>query len=148
MWTRWNDIDRMFSAMDLLQNKMNRVFQDYGRFGTVPIGLGITESGPRTNLYDAGDYLEMKIEVPGVVKEDLNVKVQGNYLEISGSRKSETPEGYTAHRVERGATSFTRSFTLPADVDTTKVEAQLNSGLLTLKLPKSEVAKPKQITIN
>lgn len=146
MWTRWSDIDRMFNAMDLLQSRMNRLYPEYGRTWGWP-AWNVSQSGPRTNLYDAGDHLEMQVEVPGIAKEDLNVKVQGNYLEISGSRKSDTPEGYSAHRVERGTTTFTRSFTLPADVDTAKVEAQMANGVLTLTLPKSEAAKPKQITI-
>lgn len=90
----------------------------------------------------------MKMEVPGMAKEDLNIKLQGNYLEIGGTRKPDTPEGYTVHRVERGTTTFTRSFTLPSDVDSDKVEARLGNGLLTLILPKSEAAKPKQIEIN
>jgi len=148
MWTRLSDIDRMFSTLDLLQNRMNSLFSDYGGFRTYPVTWDVSQSGPRTNLYDAGDHLEMKIEVPGIAKEDLSVKIQGNYLEISGIRKSDTPEGYSAHRVERGTSSFTRSFTLPSDVDSNKVEAQIANGLLTLVLPKSEAAKPKQISIN
>lgn len=147
MWTRWNDIDRVLNTMELLHNKINRLYPEYGRSWTFP-AWDVSQSGPRTNLYDAGDHLEMNIEVPGVAKEDLNIKVQGNYLEIGGSRKSDTPEGYSAHRVERGAINFTRSFTLPSDVDTAKVEAQLTNGVLKLTLPKSEAAKPKQIAIS
>ena len=79
--------------------------------------------------------------------DDLKVKIQGNYLEISGSRKADTPEGYTAHRLERGTPSFSRSFTLPVEVDANKVSATLKNGILTLMLPKAEIAKPKQITI-
>ena len=148
MWTRWNDIDRMFNAMDLLQNRMNRMFPDYGSLRKLPVAWDVPKSGPRTNLYDAGDHLEMKVEVPGMTKDDLSIRIQGNYLEISGTRKSDTPEGYTVHRVERGSTAFNRSFTLPSDVDSSKVEAGLANGLLTLTLPKAEAAKPKQITIN
>lgn len=147
MWTRWNDIDRMFQAMDLLHSKFNRFYPEFGRLKAFPAWDGAA-SGPRANLYDAGDHLEMQVEVPGLAKEDLNVKVQGNYLEIGGTRKSNTPEGYVTHRVERGATTFSRSFTLPSDIDTNKVEAQLADGVLTLVLPKSEAAKPKQITIH
>jgi HSP20 family protein len=132
--------------MDLLHNRMNRLFPEYGRSSAIPAWT-VTQGGPRTNLYDLGDSLEMKVEVPGVAKDALNVKVQGNYLEISGSRKSDAPNGYSSHRVERGTTSFTRSFTLPSDVDTSKVEAQLTNGVLTLTLPKLEAAKPKQISI-
>lgn len=148
MWARWSDIDRMFNAMDLLQHRINRMYGDYGRRHGGRDNWEVTQSTPRTNLYDTGDHLAMKIEVPGMVKDDLNVKLQGNYLEISGARKSDAPKGYSAHRVERGTTSFTRSFTLPADIDTAKVEAKLANGLLTLILPKQEAAKPKQIEIN
>lgn len=148
MWRQWHELDRMVNAMDLLQQRVNRMPADYGRFVTLPAAWEAVQVTPRTNLYDAGDHLDMRIEVPGVAKEDLDVKLQGNYLEIRGTRRSDAPEGYTAHRVERGTSSFTRSFTLPADVDASKVEARLANGLLTLTLPKLEAAKPKQITIN
>lgn len=148
MWMRWNDIDRMFNAMDLLQNSMNRMYSSYGRPGVFSTAWDRAQSGPRTNLYDADDHLEMQIEVPGIDREDLNIRIQGNYLEISGARKSDAPQGYSAHRLERGTTSFTRSFTLPSEVNTNKVVAKLANGLLALTLPKSEAAKPKQITIH
>ncbi|MFH1215087.1 MAG: Hsp20/alpha crystallin family protein [Pseudomonadota bacterium] len=148
MWTRWNDLDRMFTAMDLLQSRMNRIFPDLDRARAIPTGWSAVENGPRTNLYDAGDHFDVKVEVPGLTKDDMSIRIQGNYLEISGTRKSDAPEGYKAHRVERGTASFTRSFTLPSDVNGDKVEASLKNGLLTLTLPKAEAAKPKQIAIN
>jgi HSP20 family protein len=137
----------MFNTIDLLQNRMNRLFSDYGRTGAFPSSWGVTQTGPYVNLYDCGDHLEMKVEIPGIAKEDLSIKVQGNYLEIGGSRKSAVPEGYTAQRVERGTIEFTRSFTLPVEVNAGKVEAQLSNGILCLSLPKAEAAKPKRITI-
>ena len=148
MWTRGSDFDRMFTAMDQLRSRMNRLFWDYDRSYGNDYGWVVAEGAPRTNLYDAGNHFEIKAEVPGMTREDLNLRIQGNYLEISGTRKGDAPEGYKAHRVERSAGSFTRSFTLPADVDTEKVEASLKDGILTLTLPKSEAAKPKQITIH
>ena len=147
MFTRMSDIDRMFGAMDLLQNKMDRIFGDFGRsFDNVP-GLTFRSSGPRTDLYENGDTFEIRAEVPGIAKDDLNVNIQGNYLEISGSRTDDTPDGYKVHRTERGTSTFSRSFTLPGDVDADKVEAELKDGILYLVLHKSEAAKPKQITI-
>lgn len=147
MWTRWNDIDRMFGAMNLLQSKMNRIFSDYdGSYG-YGSAWNLADGLPKTNLYDSGDYLEILAEVPGLTKDDINIKIQGNYLEISGVKKQDTPQGYKAHRLERGTASFTRSFTLPTDVNSEKVEANLENGLLKLTLPKSEAAKPKLITI-
>ena len=147
MWSKWSDIDRMFNAMNLLQTRMDRIFGDYGSTRPVPAAWIAAESMPRTNMYDVGDHFEVIIEVPGFTKDDLDIKIQGNYLEISGAYKSDTPEGYSAHRVERGAASFSRSFTLPSDVDGEKTEAVLKNGLLVLSLPKAEAAKPKQITI-
>jgi HSP20 family protein len=81
-------------------------------------------------------------------KDDLNIKIQGNYLEISGKRSVDTPDGYKVHRNERGGSTFSRSFTLPDDVDADKVEATMKTASCILTLPKSETAKPKQITIN
>jgi HSP20 family protein len=147
MWSRWSDIDQMFNAMNRLQARMDNLFGDYGRERAFPAAWIAAESSPRTNLYDAGEKFEVRAEVPGFKKEDLNIRIQGNYLEISGTRKADNPEGYTVHRVERGLTSFDRSFTLPSEVDASKTEATLKNGMLTLTLPKSEAAKPRQITI-
>ncbi len=146
MWTRINDFDRMFSAMDLLHSRMGRYFEDYDRLH----GRGRVLSGgelPLTNFYDTGDHFELQVELPGLSKDDLAIKIQGNYLEISGTRKAEVPEGYAVHRGERGEISFNRSFTLPSDVETEKVEAKLRNGLLTMTLPKAEAAKPRRIDV-
>jgi HSP20 family protein len=148
MWTRMRDFDRMFQAMDLLHSRLNGIFQYYDRPRSPGYLWGTSEAGPRTNMYDTGDALEIRLEVPGVRREDLSIKLQGNYLEIKGGRQAETPEGYTSHRRERGANTFTRSFTLPSEVDNAKLEATLKDGVLTLVLGKAEPAKPKQITIN
>ncbi len=148
MWTRVNEIDRMFDAMDLFRSNLNRVFLDYDKPYGEEYGWKVLNNSPRTNLCDSGDTLQLMAEVPGLTKDDLNIKIQGNYLELSGSRKADTPKGYKANRVERDAISFTRSFTLPADVDADRIEAVLKDGLLTLVLPKAEKAKPKQISIS
>jgi len=145
MWTRTSDFDRMFGVMDLLRRRMNSVFNDFDR----PYGEYTVEAygGPRTNLYDTGDKLRIIAEVPGINKEDLKIRIQGNYLELSGDRRVEAPAGYTAHRTERATTTFTRSFTLPTEVDAERAEAVLKDGILTLELPKAEAAKPRQISI-
>jgi HSP20 family protein len=147
MITRLQDIHRILGAMDLFRNQMNSMFNQYDRQVSTGNGWNPTGGYPRTNLSDTGDNLELIAEVPGVSKEALNVKIQGNYLEISGSRNSDNPEGYKVHRTERETTSFSRSFTLPYEVDAAKVEATLKDGLLKMTLPKSETAKPRQISI-
>jgi HSP20 family protein len=147
MTTRWQDIHQILGAMDLFRNQMNTMFNDFDRTYSTDRGWGSAEMYPRTNLSDTGDNLELIAEVPGVNREDLQVKIQGNYLEISGVRKPDNPEGYTVHRTERATTSFSRSFTLPYEVDAGKVAAALKDGLLKMTLPKSEAAKPRQINI-
>ncbi len=145
MWARIGDVNRMFGDIDLLQSRMSRFFDDYDRssYGRVLAGGDL----PLTNFYDTGDHFELKVELPGTAKEDLSVKIQGNYLEISGKREANVPDGYSVHRSERGSVDFTRSFTLPSEVDAEKVEATISDGLLTMVLPKAEAAKPKQITV-
>jgi HSP20 family protein len=147
MWTRTSDIDRMFNAMDLFRSNLDRMFTDYDRSFGEDFGWRVLEGTPRTNLYDSGDKMQVIAEVPGMSKEDLKVRIQGNYLELSGTRNLEAPRGYKTHRTERNMTDFTRSFTLPSEVNADKIEALLQDGLLTLVLPKAEAARPKQISI-
>ncbi|NNK57208.1 MAG: Hsp20/alpha crystallin family protein [Desulfofustis sp.] len=148
MFARMSDIDRMFNAMGLLRGRFDNIFSEFDR--TVGYGddWSVVGNYPRTNLYDKGDLFELVAEVPGLSNEDLDVKIQGNYLEISGKREVEIPNGYRAHRNERGSASFTRSLTLPSEVDSSRVSATLKDGLLVLTLPKSEAAKPRQISIS
>ncbi len=148
MWTTVSDFNKMYGSMDLFRSRMNRLFTDFDRPNGNDYGWKVVETGPKTNLFDAGDFLEIQAEVPGLNRDDINIKVQGNYLEITGERKSDAPKGYKAHRVERDTSHFTRNFTLPADIDPDKVEASLKNGILTLTLPKAEAAKPKLVTIN
>lgn len=149
MWTRTGDLDRMFGAMDLLRSRMNRLFTDFDRSYGDDYGWRLAADGsPNTNLYDAGDHFVVIAEVPGMSKDDIDIKIQGNYLELSGSRKADIPDGYRIHRTERPAATFTRSFTIPSEVDAEKVKASMQDGLLTLTLPKAEAAKPKQISIS
>ncbi|SDU20731.1 Hsp20/alpha crystallin family protein [Desulfobacula phenolica] len=148
MFTRMNYIDRMFGAMDLLRSRMDRLFNDFDRSCLYGPAFTLPSNSPRTNLLENGDNFEVQTEIPGISKDDLNIKIQGNYLEISGKRSVDTPEGYKTHCRERCGSTFSRSFTLPDDVNADKVEATLKDGILYLTLPKSEVANPKQITIN
>jgi HSP20 family protein len=140
MLTRWNELDRLFSTLHFLQRHLD----------AAPVRWPVdwqSDAAPRANLYDLGESFEMQAEVPGITKENLGVKIQGNYLEISGKRVSAVPEGYKAHRCERQDMTFTRSFALPDDIDPEKVGAKLENGILTLTLPKAATAKARQIAI-
>jgi HSP20 family protein len=148
MFTRLSDIDMLLGNMNLLRNKLSSLYYDDDRFYGAGYPWELSGGLPRTNLYEDGDNFQIMAEVPGLKKEDLQVKIQGNYLEIAGNRGSDVPEGYKIHKAERGTVSFSRSFTLPMDVDATRVEALLKNGMLYMTLPKAEAAKSKKIAIN
>jgi HSP20 family protein len=91
----------------------------------------------------------VKVELPGMKKEDINISLHDGSLSISGERKSEGQyEDAEVYRAERFFGRFQRSVTLPAAVAADKVKAQYKDGILTVTLPKTEEAKPKHIDVN
>ena len=106
---------------------------------------------PPVDIVESNDGLMVKAEVPGLEKDSFKVSVEDNVLTISGEKKmeyDETDKDQNYHRVERTYGSFSRSFTLPNTVDVKKVNAKYRNGVLEVKLPKSEEAKPKEIEID
>lgn len=96
---------------------------------------------------DDKEYL-VKAELPELKKEEVKVKVENGELTISGERKLEKEEkGRKFHRIERSYGSFLRSFMLPENVSADKVSAEFKDGLLTVRLPKDEAAKPKAVEV-
>jgi HSP20 family protein len=103
---------------------------------------------PAVDVYEDEHNLVLKLEVPGIAEEDLNVSVENNTLTVSGERKLEKDEKEeNFHRIERRYGSFTRTFRLPNTVDPEKVEAGYDKGVLKITLAKRAEAKPKQIKI-
>ena len=103
---------------------------------------------PRVDIAETDKAFEIKAEIPEVNKEDFKVTVHNGVLTIQGERKQETEEtGKKFHRVERFYGSFTRSFTLPDNVDETKISASFKDGVLNLQIQKTEEAKPKSIEV-
>lgn len=140
----WGDIDRTFLALEELRRRMGRVFDDGYERG---FGLSGQATWPPANLYDTGSELLVRAEVPGVSDEHLDIQINQDVLTIAGERPSEAPEGYSAHRRERGAMKFSRSFTLPYKVDAESCEATLENGVLMVKLEKAPEARPRQIAV-
>jgi HSP20 family protein len=103
---------------------------------------------PRVNMYEKGDNLIVEAELPGVKKEDIDVRLEDRQLTLRGEcrEEKETKEDDYFRR-ERRYGSFTRSLTLPSSVTGDKVEASYKDGILRLTLPKTEEAKGKQISI-
>ena len=103
---------------------------------------------PLINLTEGKDNYYVRAELPGVKGDELDIQVTANNLAISGERKiAAEEEGARYHRKEREAGAFSRMIGLPGEVDTDKVEAKLENGILTIVISKAEIAKPKQITV-
>lgn len=139
--TRWDP----FRDLTTMQDRMNRMFQDYAR-GEEAIGTSFV---PPVDVYEDQNGITLKLEVPGIDEKDLDVRVENNVLTVHGERKFEKEEKEeNFQRIERRYGSFTRSFTLPNTVDTENVEANYDKGVLSLRLAKRAEAKPKQIKVN
>lgn len=103
---------------------------------------------PRVDIAETDKAFEIKAEIPEVNKEDVKVTVHNGVLTIQGERRQEKEEkGKKFHRVERYYGSFTRSFTLPDNVDETKISASFKDGVLNIQIQKTEEAKPKSIEV-
>ena len=104
---------------------------------------------PPLNVLDGQDDILVQCEVPGLDMGDLEVYVAGDQLTVSGNRASAVPEeGVTLHRRERDAGHFSRAVTLPGPVDSSRTQATLADGVLTVRIPKAEEAKPKRIAVH
>jgi HSP20 family protein len=110
---------------------------------SAPVGFA-----PDFDVRETEDSYTFKADLPGVRDEDLDISLTGDRLTVSGTREEEQrDEGDTYFTYERSFGSFSRSFTLPAGVDADHVSADLNGGVLTLRLPKREAARPKKISV-
>ncbi len=135
------------------RGEMDRLVHDF--FGPVSAALpgrwsevGPACSFPALNVWESGDALYAEAEVPGMKHEDLEISVLGNELTLRGRRGEQPREGATYHRQERGVGEFNRVLRLPIEIDADRVEASLKDGILLIKLPKAESAKPRQIPVH
>jgi HSP20 family protein len=137
-----------FREMAALQDRVNRIFADaYRRDNDDLMTRGAWV--PPVDIYDSGKHeLVIKAELPDVNREDITLRVENNTLTISGQKRMDTEvkeEQY--HRVERTYGTFSRAFTLPPTVDTSAIGAEYKNGVLIVRLPLREEAKPKQIQV-
>ena len=102
---------------------------------------------PPMNVSEDRDHYYVRALVPGVDAAQLNVSVVHQTVAVLGTRQSPEEKGVSYHRKERAEGTFSRSVTLPASFDATRVEAKYVDGILTLTLPKPEAAKPRRVTI-
>jgi HSP20 family protein len=103
---------------------------------------------PPVDVFEQNDQLVIRAEVPGVQKADLDVRIENGVLTLHGERKRETDvTEANAFRLERTHGAFTRSFSLPRTVDGASVTAAYKDGILEVRVPKAESAKPKKVEI-
>jgi HSP20 family protein len=136
MMTLWNAFD-------------DRFFDDFWRAsGRTPTRSA--EFEPAVDVVEQENAYELRVELPGVKPEDVDVSVDGNTLTVRGERnytdEQRKKDGY--YRLERRYGKFQRTFTLPQTVDSGAIAADLSNGILTLKLPKQEIAKPRKISVS
>lgn len=130
-----------------IQREINRLFEDF--FGE-NFERGIEKSwGPAVDITEDGKNIYLKADLPGMNQKDIKVSVEDDVLTISGERKSEKEEKKDGkfYRLERVYGQFCRSFTLPDNVDASKISAEYKDGVLTLTIPKTEEKKSKAIEI-
>ncbi len=115
-------------------------------FGYAP--QSATALFPALNLHETERGYTIEAELPGFTDQNIDIDVRGDTLTLKGSRESESgKDGATFHRRERWSGSFERALRLPAEVDAERVSATLTNGILTINLPKPEVAAPRKVAI-
>jgi HSP20 family protein len=143
-----------YQEMDALHREIDRAFEDFfpapapsSRSAFLPGRLA--RGYPLVNVHEDKDHLYVEALAPGIDPRSLNLTVVHNNLTISGEKKGPPddikPEAF--HREERASGKFVRTITLPVEIDDSKVSAEYKNGLLLITLPKSEKAKPKQISV-
>ena len=139
-----------FHPLNQLRDQMDRLVGDFfgPQTGTYASRMAGAEPGfPALNVWEYGDHLYAEAEVPGLKSDAIDVSVVGGDLTIRGRRGEADREDTSYHRRERGIGEFNRVLRLPVEVDADKVEATLKDGVLLIKLPKAESAKPKKIKV-
>jgi HSP20 family protein len=141
---RWDP----FRDLGLLQDRMNRLFDDAGRGWRNDEPAATTSWSPAVDIFETEGEIVVKAELPGMDRKDIALHLENNVLSLRGERRFEKEtkdENY--QRIERSYGNFSRSFSIPATVDEEKIRADYKDGVLKIILPKKEQAKPKQIKI-
>jgi len=137
-----------FRQLSSLREEIDRLFDQPLNAYNTPTQFWVGGGWPAVDLYEDRDKLIVKIEVPGMNKDDIDISLHDGVLAISGERKAE--EKYAkaeTHRFERFIGRFSRALSLPVAVQADKTSANYQDGVLTITLPKAEEAKPKQIQV-
>ena len=141
---RWDP----FRDLNILQDRMNRLFEAAGRGYGSDEPASTTSWSPAVDIFETEGDIVVKAELPGMDRKDIALNLENNVLTLRGDRRFEKEtkeENY--HRIERAYGGFSRSFSIPATVDEERIRADYKDGVLKILLPKKEQAKPKHIRI-
>ena len=143
---RWDP----FRDVEVLQDRINRIFNEsFGRSRDLDDEVGLYDWRPPVDIYETAAGIVLKVELPGVNKDDVSVEVKDNVLTLKGERLLD-PEIKDEHyyRKERNFGKFNRSFSLQEPIKPDLIKAGFKDGVLTVEVPRPEEEKPKQITVN
>lgn len=147
--TWWNNDFLPFSNNRFFQRNMNQMLNDFFR-GDALANESIfgSEWKPAVDIAENSDSYIIKVELPGMSKDDVKISLEKNTLTIRGEKKhEEEKKDHNYHRTERSYGMFERSFTIPGSIKADSVDAHYKDGVLTLTLPKADEAKPTMIKV-
>lgn len=143
-----NDLMTFPSGILSMQREINNLFDTFFRGSVEDSGLVTTAWNPAVDITEHDSTFVVKVELPGVSRDDVRITIQDNMLTIRGEKKQEKEiKGTNAHRTERSYGAFQRTFSLPSSVKADAIEARYADGVLTITLPKAEEAKRKEIEV-
>lgn len=137
-----------FRDLISIQDRMNRLFEQTLSRSRGEEGAAAATWTPAVDIYETLDTIVIKADLPGVVREDIEIQIDDNTLTLKGERRfSKDVQEESYLRIERTYGSFHRCFTLPATIQQEKIRAVCRDGVLELTLPKAEGSKPRRIAI-
>ena len=143
-WPSRPAFEDVFADFDQLRREMQRMLEP-GKAEFSELGSGVF---PPLNVTQDSDNFYVSAEVPGIRASELSISAVKNRLSIAGRREIQTEnERVSYHRKERPEGSFNRTLTLPTELEVERIEARYADGILSLKLPKAEAAKPRLISV-
>lgn len=146
MLTRWNRASwTPFDTLMDVRRELDRVFDESGRAAD-----GVVSTALATDVIETPDELRAVMEIPGMNIEDIDITIDNNVLTVSGEKRvtlEEGEDGSSYRMSERRYGRFQRSFALPRNVEADNVSAEYADGVLTVRLPKKEEAKPRRIEV-
>ena len=142
---RWDP----FRDVATLQDRINRIFNEsFGRSRDLDDEVSLYDWRPPVDIFETGDGIVLKVELPGIGKDDVSVEIKDNVLTLKGERLLD-PQIKDEHyyRKERAFGKFQRSFSLQEAIQPERIKATFKDGVLTIEIPRPEEEKPKQVTV-